>query len=716
MSRTERQYAQVALPVGLRRVFTYAVPPALREVLRVGHRVRVPFGPRRHAYGYVVDFTSERPSFALKKIIAPEPDEIVFTPEILSLTRWIADYYLAPWGQVLEAALPPSVRRGRPPSRRPLEVPLPAGDAVAFRLQAGQRAAAAAVHEGLDTGRYAAFLLHGVTGSGKTEVYLDAAARVVDEGGGVLFLVPEIAMGTQILGRVLARFAGRAGLYHSQTGDAERRRVWDAARRGDLPVVVGTRSAVFVPIPRLRLVVIDEEHEPAYKQEEVPRYHGRDAAVMRARQADATVILGSATPSLESVLNVTREKYRLLRLEERIDQRPPARVTLVDLNEGLPPPEPGRRRPRAPRPVLSPVLAQGVQERLDRGEQTILFLNRRGHSPIVQCGNCGKAVQCPNCDVVLTWHRTDGALHCHYCGAVRREFGACDSCGTDRPFLSGLGTQKVEELLGELFPGARVARMDFDAVKRRGAHERLVREMEEGEIDILLGTQMVAKGFHFPRVTLVGVLSADQEMLQPDFRASERAFQILTQVAGRSGRGVVAGEVIYQSLMPQHPVLAAAVAGDYGAFAEREMQLRRQLGYPPFVRIIDLLVDGADVEQVRRRAAWARDLLAEQLPGARAVTIASLDEALESVARAAGLVPPGSTPAGAPARRGAVEILGPAPMPHARLKGRHRWHLTLKGQSVEKLHAAVIALLEAKPPAGLSGTRILVDVDPLGMV
>ena len=703
---TRKPLAQVAVPLGLRRVFSYRVPPALRDVLQVGHRVRVPFGPRR-AHGYVVGFTNDVPDAKLRAITAIEPTEVVVTPEILRLTRWVADYYLTPWGQALEAALPPWVRHGGAPvprrARRGGGVGAGAGrDAASAAagaddglgalaiaagaeadlplvLQAEQVIAAAAVAEALAARRFASLLLLGVTGSGKTEVYLDAAERVVAEGGGVLFLVPEIAMGTQILSRVLRRFGGKAGLYHSQTGDAERRLVWNEARTGRLPVVVGTRSAVFVPVPNLRLVVVDEEHESAYKQDDTPRYHGRDTAVMRARLEDAVIVLGSATPSLESLYNAEVGKYRLLRLRERIDARPHARVTVVDLNEarGGDPPERGRPRSRKlPAPALSPPLLCAIQERIDRGEQSILFLNRRGHSTVVQCSACGEALHCEQCDVVMTFHKPDGVIRCHYCSASRRVPAACPSCRGERFLYHGVGTQKVEEMLTEAFPTARLARLDLDAVRHRGAHGRVISAMEHGEVDILLGTQMVAKGFHFPRVTLVGVLQADSEMLQPDFRAGERAFQILTQVAGRSGRSEAAGEVVFQSLMPGHPVITAAVIGDYAGFASRELELRRTLGYPPFRRMTDLLVDGKDADVVRRRAEALRDLLAPHE---------------------------------------GVEILGPAPMPHARLKGRYRWHLTLRGRSVAKLHAAALAALEAPAPVGLSGTRLMVDVDPMGM-
>ncbi len=694
------------MPAALRRTFTYSIPPELETVLEEGHRVRIPFG-RQKTFGYVIGFTSEAPAAALKPIQAVDPIEPLLTPEILHLTEWVADYYLAPWGQVLEAALPPAVRRKSARTSTAIasvaaEDPAagPASTASALPrtiLEPEQTEAANAILAAIAAEQYAAFLLLGVTGSGKTEVYLEAAERVVQAGGGVLFLVPEIAMGTQILSRVRDRFGPSVGLFHSQMSEGYRRNVWRQAREGRLPVIVGARSAVFVPMPRLRLVVVDEEHESAYKQEETPRYHGRDTAVYRAGRAGAVVVLGSATPSLESLYNVEKGKYRLLRLNRRIDGRPPARVTIVDLRE--PPDAAGsaagpstaggaasRRRPSRPA-VLSAVLLRAVQERLDRGEQTILFLNRRGHSPVVQCSDCGTLVQCQHCDVAMTLHKSDGILRCHYCNAILRGVKTCAECGGSRFFYGGVGTQKLEELLHDAYPGARIARMDFDATRRRGQHAKLVGAMETGELDILVGTRMVAKGFHFPRVTLVGVIQADREMMQPDFRAAEKAFQILTQVAGRSGRGRIPGEVIFQSLMPWHHVIGCAAEENYAGFAEQEMEARRALLYPPYHRIADLLVDGAKEDLVRRRAEALRETIERHL---------------------------GDEHAGR-SRRRSVEVLGPAPMPRARLKGRYRWHLTLKSASVQAIHAAAATALEAAAPPGLSATRVQVDIDPLGI-
>lgn len=733
-------YAEIALPNALRRTFSYSVPPELR--LEPGHRVRVPFG-RQVAHGYVVGLSAVRPAVSgLRAVQAADPEERLVDTDILDLSRWVADYYLAPWGQVLDAALPPNVRRsgGRRRAARveanpadPVEAADAANDAVGedvaesvptpvLALTEDQAAAVGALGAALATERYAGFLLQGVTGSGKTEVYLRAAAQVVAAGGQVLLLVPEIAMGAQVLARVRQRFPGQVGLYHSQAGDGERRRVWAGARGGDLPVVVGTRSAVFVPLPRLRLVIVDEEHESAYKQEEAPRYHGRDVAIYRARQAGALAVLGSATPSLETWTNARDGKYQRLVLPSRIDGRQAARVVVVDMadreagparatgsspvaagalddaREGTAAGHPGTNggalasggaRSVLPelersggRSIFSPPLVRRMRDRMERREQVILFLNRRGHSTTVQCADCGQALTCAQCDVVLTYHKSDRRLRCHYCNAFRGEPERCETCGGAHFFYGGFGTQRIEEDLEALLPGARIARMDRDATRRKGAHARIVEAMEAGEIDVLLGTQMVAKGFDFPGVTLVGVLQADQEFLLPDFRAGEHGFQVLTQVAGRSGRGRVAGEVVVQTFQPGHYVIAAAALQDYERFAATELDFRRELGYPPFRRLVHLLVDGPREAQVESRAAHLEELLGRHIAE----------------------------------RRLPVRTVGPAPMPISRLKGQYRWHLGLMGRSPRSLHELALVALEAKPPRGLSATRVLADVDPISMV
>ncbi|MCC7144149.1 MAG: primosomal protein N' [Candidatus Eisenbacteria bacterium] len=695
----DASYAEIALPTALRQVFTYAVPEEFRAEIQIGQRVMVRFGAQTLA-GYVVGFTAKRPEVArVRSIERIHPPEVLFPPEILDLTRWVADYYIASWGQVLESALPRTVRGGvvRERKRKQLaaaETPVPPS------LFPQQQVAVEAIRAALERRAFTPFLLHGTTGSGKTEVYLEAVEAVLLSGGSALYLVPEIALGAQILRRLEARFPGQVGLYHSQAGEGNRRRVWRDAREGRLRFVLGARSAVFCPLVDLRLVIVDEEHEPAFKQDETPRYHGRDTAVVRARRSNTVVVLGSATPSLESLRNAQLGKYTLLSMPERVDSRPPARVTLVDLGEvhrqaqerkvaraDQDPDDGPEARARRQEDawvdrVFSDLLREKILDRLARGEQTILFLNRRGHSTVVQCADCGHTLQCTQCDVVLTFHKGENALKCHYCGAVRKHVDACEICSGHRFFFGGFGTQRVEEALGRNFPGVRVARMDQDATRKKGAHDALIQAMERREIDLLLGTQMVAKGLHFPNVTLVGVLQADREMLMPDFRAQERAFQLLTQVAGRSGRGAMAGEVIFQTLMPDHYAVACAATADFEGFAARELAVRELFRYPPFTRMVHLLLDGPVEENVRRRSDDLRDFLLTRLGE----------------------------------QRGGVRILGPAPMPLSRLKGQYRWVMTLKGRNSDLLRQLATEALEAKPPRGLSGVRIQADVDPVSMI
>jgi len=677
MSNAQATFAEVALSTGLRGTLSYAVSPELAETLEPGTRVLVPLG-RREAAGYVVSLSRERPAFEkLRSIVRPDPPERLFSDQLLELTRWVADYYLAPWGQVLDGSVPANVRRsGTEGRRRKKDLPSETTGAIeeALPLFPAQEKARSEVAEALEAKRPGTFLLHGVTGSGKTEIYLRLADQVIRRGGQVLFLVPEIAMGAQIVERVRARFGPSVGLYHSQAGAGQRREVWNRARLGKLPIVVGARSAVFVPLPNLQLVIVDEEHESAYKQEETPRYHGRDVAVYRGHQQGAVVLLGSATPSLETHFNAQSKKYRLLQLLERIDGRPAPTVTVIDMTAEA---EEGK----AP-PVFSAELITKIRDRMDRREQTILFLNRRGHSTTVQCADCGAALRCPACDVTLTFHQSDLRLRCHYCNATASEPDRCETCDSAHFFYSGYGTQKIEESLAELFPDARIVRMDRDATRRKGAHGDVVEKMEGGEIDILLGTQMVAKGFDFPKVTLVGVLQADQEILMPDFRASERGFQVLTQVAGRSGRGAVRGEVVFQTLMPESYVIQASSQEDYAAFAATELSMREDVGYPPFEHLIHVLVDGAKEAQVESRAEQLSESLTEWIEEHRI-----------------------------PAR-----LVGPAPMSLSKLRGQYRWHLAVMGRSRNALHLVAKAALETKAPKGLSRTRIQVDVDPVSML
>jgi primosomal protein N' (replication factor Y) len=664
-----------------------------------------------------------------------------FTPKLIELLRCAEEYYLVPPGELLRAALPPGLntRGGRAaPARRGVEFAAPApgaaealaglGRARAQRavleyllargripveelrtaFPRGRIALAALARRGLvaveteapppaasgvlasgsgvpepnaaqvaaltaiegASGTFATFLLHGITGSGKTEVYLRAIARARAAGRGALVLVPEIALTPQLSGRFRARFGDDVALLHSGLSDRERHAEWLRLRRGEARICVGVRSAVFAPVQDLAILVVDEEHEQSFKQEDGPPYHARDLAVVRGKIEDAVVVLGSATPSLETLENARRGRYRKLDLPHRVDDRPLPAVEIVDLARA-------RRGPVGTLPgLLSPRLAGALGEAVAAGRQAILFLNRRGYQTLVLCEACGAEARCTECAVSLTHHARRGVLLCHYCGRAEPMDARCPSCGGLRAGV-GVGTEQVEEAVRALLPDARVARLDRDAVGSADDTAALLARFARREIDVMVGTQMVTKGHDFPGVTLVGVVLADTALALPDFRAAERTFQLLAQVAGRAGRGEEAGRVLVQTFNPRIPAVALAATHDYAAFAEEELARRRALGYPPFSRLLAVRVEGS--ETGARRCA----------------------EALAHAAR--------------PALGGGVALVGPAPAAIERLRGKSRWHLLFKAESPAALRGVhrALARVAHRPPAGAS---VRFDMDPYSMM
>ncbi len=533
-------------------------------------------------------------------------------------------------------------------------------------------------------------LLHGVTGSGKTLVYVEALERALSEGRGGIVLVPEISLTPQTVARFRARFGDQVAVLHSGLSQGERFDAWRSLREGHKRIAVGARSAVFAPVVDLGVIVVDEEHDGSYKQSDAPRYHARDVAVMRARLEGARCILGSATPSLETWVNAERGKYVKATLPERVAGGALPPVRLLDLREHV---RRDRRRSGAEAApgvgdagiVLAAPLVEAVRLRLARREQVILLLNRRGYSSFLQCRECGDVHQCPACAVSLTYHRARAKLLCHHCNHEEPAPSRCPRCGSAELSYRGLGTEQVERVVATTFPAARIARMDVDTTQGKWAHHRILSRVERGAVDILLGTQMIAKGLDFPDVTLVGVVNADVGLHLPDFRATERTFQLLSQVAGRTGRGPRGGEVIVQTSVPLHYVLQAAVTHDYRTFAARELEERRDPGYPPYTRMLNVLVSSpeptAAAAGIEKVADWVR---------ARVRT--------ETAA--------GSRP---------VSVTGPAPCPIERLHGRWRWHLLLRSTSPSALGDLGHALLDE----GLSlpgDTRLTIDRDPTALL
>jgi len=504
-----------------------------------------------------------------------------------------------------------------------------------LELMPQQAAALDLIKRSIATRQPPVVLLYGVTGSGKTEVYLQAIRHVLDRDQGVIVLVPEIALTPQTIERFRGRFGEDIAVLHSSLSEGERHDEWHRVHEGQARIVIGARSALFAPVRNLGLIVVDEEHEPTYKQAESPRYNARDVAVMRGRMESCAVLLGTATPALESFQNTRNGKYGLARLPARVDHRQMPVMRIVDMRVA------GERGGRVT--VMSRELIEAIRLRLDRAEQTMLFLNRRGYASSVVCPRCGYVAQCDHCSVALTYHRQSDQVVCHICGALRRVPARCPApdCGDPQFKFAGLGTERIESIVRRLFPRARVQRMDADTTTRKGAHHEILGAFRTGQIDILVGTQMIAKGLHFPNVTLVGVVFADLSLHMPDFRAAERTFQLLTQVAGRAGRGDIRGEVIVQTYTPFHPAIQAARQLDYDRFFDQEIEFRRELGYPPFTHLVCVTLKGPVNERVQAAAT-----------------------ALAAALR--------------PALDARVVLAGPAPAPLARAKGHYRHQLMLR--------------------------------------
>ena len=541
--------------------------------------------------------------------------------------------------------------------------------------------------------RHSTFLLHGVTGSGKTEVYLQAIAHALEQGKGAIVLVPEISLTPQTVERFKARFSSGklqtlVAVLHSHLSAGERHDEWHKIRQGRARIVIGARSAIFAPVDPLGLIIVDEEHEHTYKQEESPRYHARDVAIMRGQMEGAPVVLGSATPSLETYFNCRKGKYTLLELPERVDDQKMPRVRVVDMRQAA--------RKDKGTPIFSPQLKEAITQRLERGEQTILFLNRRGYSTSLQCPKCGYVCGCPNCSISLTYHRLEQKLACHVCGHSQKVPVVCpnESCKNPAIRFAGTGTQKVEETLARLFPDARVHRMDADTMKRKDDYRKILGDFRIGKIDILVGTQMIAKGLHFPNVTLVGIIFADLALHQPDFRAGERTFQLLTQVAGRAGRGDIEGEVVVQAFTPFHPAIQFARRHDFLGFYEQETEFREQLKYPPFGRVALLTLKGRNEEKVK----FSADHLKRVVESA--------------VHRAA----PKQSERGSPQSKNDFRdlvIAGPAPAPLLRAETFYRYQIMLRTLRMSSLSRELSKIIQSLVLP--EDVTLAVDIDPVDL-
>jgi len=540
-----------------------------------------------------------------------------------------------------------------------------------FIFNAQQKIALNTIQQAVEKKTFSVSMLHGVTGSGKTAVYLAAMQAVLESGRSAILLVPEIGLTPAAAADLHHVFGDQVAILHSALTGDERAEQWHRIRRGEARIVVGTRSAVFAPVSNLALLVVDEEHDSSYKQEEVPRYHGRDVAVMRGKLSNATVVLSSATPSVESYHNAQTGKYGLIELTERVERRPLPEVEVVDMRFEFQ--QMGEDR------LFSRQLVQEVSERLERGEQAMILLNRRGYSSIVLCRACGETLQCKNCSIAMTFHKSGYRMECHYCGYKRPVPKVCPGCGSEYIYFLGAGSEKVEERLHEAFPQARIGRLDRDTVRTRHDFERVLNQFHAGEINLLVGTQMIAKGHDVHGVTLVGVVGADFALGFPDFRAAERTFQLLTQVAGRAGRGETPGKVILQTFYPEHYAIKFAQEHDYRSFYEKEVRYRKWMHYPPFTALANVLVRSDKLDQTLK---WT----------------GQLGRWFEAT------------------RNEGVRVLGPSVAPIMRLKRDYRYHFILKGNGRDRLNQALKKMLAFAESEKISRTNLIVDVDALSLL
>jgi len=816
------EFCDVALPVPLDMVFTYRVLAETTPL--VGGRVLVPFRQQRLT-GIVVELHDRKPSVTIKSILSALDLTPVLDDQLLRLGRWIADYYLAPIGEVFRTMLPlsaefkravaysitaegrtalhlagllgSSVRSRRTPEEQAVEfrvldhlaaleiaaaetaqvreeslrsatrvsklilnamvrkrwlaredvsavrdasrtikiallksadgklndnqqrlietlaasggrVPIetlqalevprttlttlvkrglieiieePAEFAVSrskprpsrleFAFNPAQQAALNRIREAVETRKFSGILLHGVTGSGKTAVYLAGMRAVLEAGRSAILLVPEIGLTPAVAADLHQIFGSEVAILHSALSDKERAQQWHRIRNGEARMVVGTRSAVFAPVADLALIIVDEEHDSSYKQEETPRYHARDVAVVRAKMANAVVVLGSATPSLESYFNAKKNKYTLVDLPDRVERRPLPEVEIIDMRQEFQ--ETGHEQ------VISRKLAAEIKERLERKEQVMVLLNRRGYSPVVLCRTCGKTLECQNCAIALTHHKREHKMICHYCGYVAPVPKACVHCGSEYVYFLGTGSEKLEELLHGMFPQARIARLDRDTVRGNEDFERTLNALKEGELDVLVGTQMIAKGHDIHGVTLVGVVGADSALGMPDFRAAERTFQLLTQVAGRAGRGQAPGKVILQTYFQDHYAVQYAAHHDFAGFYDKELRFRSWMHYPPYSALANVLIRSNKLDEALE---WS----------------GTLGKWFEQT------------------RHEGVRVLGPASAPIMRLKRDYRYHFVLKSPSREKLNTTLRAMLAYASAQRIPRTQVIVDVDALWLM
>ena len=662
----------VAVPLPVDDPFTYEVPEKLTERIQPGVRVLVPF-KNRQLVGYVVAANDGIPAEGTKKVIEVLDEKPILSDHFLNLSLWMRDYYFSSWGEAIQAIVPKFYRHTKPTKYRESknihrEELVSAKEVV---LNDEQAHAVEKIGEFLKSGQYRPVLLFGVTGSGKSEVYIRSMKRVINMGKSAICLVPEIALTEQLKRFFESHFGEDLEVFHSKLSEGERWQAWERIRKGEKKIVLGARSAVFAPFENLGLIIIDEEQEPSYKQDQTPRYHAREVARWRAEKLNAVLIIGTATPTIEAMKEAVDGKLYQIELTKRVDSKKLPAIDIVDLNQA--------QAITKNKVIISPKLQMIIQAALEKKEGILLLLNRRGFSTQAHCMNCKKPIVCRYCDVAMTYHQGDNRLLCHYCNYKIDEPNSCPRCGEAILKFSGIGTEKVESEVARLFPTARVSRLDSDSARRKGSHQKILAQFRAQQIDILVGTQMIAKGFDFPHVTVVGVVLADTALELPDFRSSEKTFQLLTQVAGRTGRGSVEGKVVIQTFSPLHYSIQLAKTHDVLGFFNQEIEHSRSFLYPPFVQLINVMFRGKIERRVIEQAGQFQKLLTD--------TLNSTD----------------------------VETIGPAPLPFRKLRGNYRWHIMLKCKTPLQTIAPLIrGCLKQFKKSGQ--VHLAFDVDPVSIL
>jgi len=668
----EINFVEIALGLPIDKLFSYRVPQRFQKDVAVGKRAWVPFHNKRKV-GYIVGLRKKADIENTKPIQEVIDEEPIIDEALLTLTKRLAEYYFASWGQAIEAALPAALRRGKVKmgyretssgeDLYPKEDKKPPQS-----LTTEQNDALNLILKSLENHKYATFLLHGITASGKTEIYLRVIKKCIENDYSSIILVPEISLTPQTVGRFKSRFGQKIAVLHSRLSDGMRFHEWVRIKSGEAKIVVGARSAIFSPVQKLGVIILDEEHETSYKQEEMPRYHAREVAKMRARILGCPLVLGSATPSIESYYNTEKGDFELLKLTRRIEKMILPKVTIVDMKREV---AESRRSF-----TFSRLLKNKIEAAVEKNEQVILFLNRRGFSTFVNCKKCGFVIKCSRCDSVMVYHSKAQDLICHWCNSRITPPKICPSCESGYMQYFGLGTEKVEEELRRMLPYVKIGRMDTDSTRKKGTHASILGDFKRGAIKVLIGTQMIAKGLDFPNVTLVGVISADTALNLPDFRSSERTFSLLTQVAGRAGRGELGGEVVIQTYAPDHYAVTSSIIHDYQAFYKREIASRKELELPPFCHLVRLTLQGSSDEATQETAL-------------------ALSDRLRDVSKKH------------------ISILGPVPAVISKLRGKYRWNIIIKAKDAIEANVFLKeALCDYKRGRGVG---VVIDVDPLSM-